>query len=206
MATVSHTDLNPNQPDPAAGARGGGRRTFTPSRRTFGRTARWAATTAALTAVAVVTFVPAGAAHAAATWQYWETDGTVCNDSATLDANYNGNYEEIWFDSDNDCKWDIHMFDINRSDWLMEAVTFDMNEDGRPEYWAVDTNQAVGYETLYIDDNGDGRSDRALSLRPATPAPSLFDAINANNGYYAQDISAAAVANANASATVIRGW
>ena len=46
------------------------------------------------------------------------------------------------------------------SDDFAESMTYDMNEDGRWEFWLVDTNQRVGFDVVYFDDNADGYYDR----------------------------------------------
>ena len=78
----------------------------------------------------------------------------------TLDASFNGNYEVAWFDLDNDCRWDTKIWNSVGGDDFAESMTYDMNEDGRWEYWLVDTNQRVGFDVVYFDDNADGYYDR----------------------------------------------
>ena len=102
----------------------------------------------------------AGVASAAASWKYWELDGDRCWDSTTLDASFNGNYEVAWFDLDNDCRWDTKIWNSVGGDDFAESMTYDMNEDGRWEFWLVDTNQRVGFDVVYFDDNADGYYDR----------------------------------------------
>ena len=101
-----------------------------------------------------------GVASAAASWKYWELDGDRCWDSTTLDASFNGNYEVAWFDLDNDCRWDTKIWNSVGGDDFAESMTYDMNEDGRWEFWLVDTNQRVGFDVVYFDDNADGYYDR----------------------------------------------
>ncbi len=102
----------------------------------------------------------AGSASAAASWKYWQLDGDRCWDSTTLDASFNGNYEVAWFDLDNDCRWDTKIWNSVGGDDFAESMTYDMNEDGRWEFWLVDTNQRVGFDVAYFDDNADGYYDR----------------------------------------------
>ena len=98
----------------------------------------------------------AGVASAAASWKYWQLDGDRCWDSTTLDASFNGNYEVAWFDLDNDCRWDTKIWNSVGGDDFAESMTYDMNEDGRWEFWLVDTNQRVGFDVVYFDDNATG--------------------------------------------------
>jgi hypothetical protein len=106
------------------------------------------------------TLSTAGVASAAASWKYWQLDGDRCSDSTTLDASFNGNYEVAWFDLDNDCRWDTKIWNSVGGDDFAESMTYDMNEDGRWEFWLVDTNQRVGFDVVYFDDNADGYYDR----------------------------------------------
>ena len=129
--------------------------------RTVGRIA---IAVSAATVATVIGF--GGSASAAASWQWWNDDSDSCADRATLDANRNGYSEDQWFDLDNDCRVDTRIWNTAGGDWFLEAVKFDMNEDGRWETWAVDTNQAVGYEIAYYDNNGDGYYDFAQYITP----------------------------------------
>jgi hypothetical protein len=112
-----------------------------------------------LSAVAAILSM-AGSASAAASWKYWQLDGDRCWDSTTLDASFNGNYEVAWFDLDNDCRWDTKIWNSVGGDDFAESMTYDMNEDGRWEFWLVDTNQRVGFDVVYFDDDADGYYDR----------------------------------------------
>ncbi len=115
----------------------------------------------AVTLCAVVAMLStASVASAAASWKYWQLDGDRCWDSTTLDASFNGNYEVAWFDLDNDCRWDTKIWNSVGGDDFAESMTYDMNEDGRWEFWLVDTNQRVGFDVVYFDDNADGYYDR----------------------------------------------
>ena len=113
----------------------------------------------------------AGAASAAATaaqWKLWQLDGDRCWDAATMDANFNGNAEDLRFDIDNDCRWDTRLWNSVGGDHFAESLTFDMNEDGRWEFWLADTNQLEGFEVVYFDDNRDGYYDRWAYMANAT--------------------------------------
>src|SRR5688572_7417362 len=112
----------------------------------------------ALVAAAAALVAP-GAAQAAG-WQYWQLDSDRCWDASTLDANGNGYAEITWYDMDNDCRWDTKVWNSVGGEAFAEAVTFDASEDGRWDLWLVDTDQQVGHEIAYFDDNADGYYDR----------------------------------------------
>jgi hypothetical protein len=128
---------------------------------------------AALTAL--ITSAPATAAN----WQQWQLDGDYCYDAVTLDADRNGNSEQAWFDMDNDCRWDTHLYNTRGSDALLEQVGFDMDENGVAEYLMMDINQRVGFEWLYVDRN----QDRVYEQRRIIPGSDLDLAtrVNTNN-------------------------
>ena len=118
----------------------------------------------------------ASAAGTADPWRYWQLDRDSCRDAATLDADGNGNAEQAWFDIDNDCRWDTHLYNTRGDDGLLEAASFDMDENGVPEYLMLDINQRVGYEWLYVDLN----QDRVYEQRRIIPG-SDADVINRAN-------------------------
>ncbi len=116
-------------------------------------------TTAAvvLAGVMATTVLPA---EASGDWIYFNVDADRCNEIALMDADGNGFFEDQWFDTDNDCSFDTRLWNTTGSDNFLEAMTFDMNEDGNWEVWHVDTDQRVGFEVAYFDDTGDGFYDR----------------------------------------------
>jgi hypothetical protein len=116
--------------------------------------------------------VTPGAAQAAG-WQYWQLDGDRCWDASSLDANGNGYAEVVWYDMDNDCRWDTKMWNTVGGDAFAEAMTYDAHEDGRWDVWLVDTDQRVGHEVAYFDDNGDGYYDRWAYVPRSAPDLSL---------------------------------
>ncbi len=125
--------------------------------------------------VAAVVFLAAGMASGAGTavpWKFHQLDNDRCWDAATKDANLNGYSEEVWYDVDNDCRWDTHLWNSVGADNLLESLTFDMDEDRHWEYWLVDTNQRIGFDVAFFDDNEDGYYDRWARLGTA-PDPSL---------------------------------
>jgi hypothetical protein len=125
----------------------------------------------ALVAAALALLAP-GAAQAAG-WKYWQLDGDRCYDATTLDADGNGYAEVTWYDMDNDCDWDTKVWNTLGSDAFAEAMTYDAAEDGRWDVWLVDTDQRVGHEVAYFDDNGDGYYDRWAYVPRAAPDLSL---------------------------------
>jgi hypothetical protein len=116
--------------------------------------------------------VTPGAAQAAG-WQYWQLDGDRCWDATTLDGNGNGYAEVTWYDMDNDCDWDTKVWNTLGSDAFAEAMTYDAHEDGHWDVWLVDTDQRVGHEIAYFDDNGDGYYDRWAYVPRSAPDLSL---------------------------------
>src|SRR5688500_3558008 len=98
----------------------------------------------------------ASAATTAAQWKLWQTDNDRCWDAATMDANFNGNFEDARFDLDNDCRWDTRMWNSVGGDGLAESLNYDMDENGVAEFLMLDNNQRVGFEWLYLDLNQDG--------------------------------------------------
>lgn len=131
-------------------------------------------------AAALALSQPAGAATASASWKYWQTDGDRCWDVATMDADFNGQFEDARFDIDNDCRWDARMWNTKAGDDFFEALSFDMDENGVAEYLMLDINQRQGFEWLYIDGNQDG----VYELRRIIPGSDL-DAITRVNTYNA---------------------
>jgi hypothetical protein len=129
--------------------------------------------------LAVVTLSATGVASAAGTagtWKYWQLDQDRCKDAATMDANFNGNNEDAWFDLDNDCRWDTRIWNSLGGDHFSESLTFDMDENDVPEYRMLDINQRTGFEWLYIDRNQDG----VYELRRIIPGSDLDVTTRAN--------------------------
>ena len=126
---------------------------------------------------AVVVGLATAQSAIASGWRTWQLDNDRCWDSTTLDQNDNGYWEVAWFDVDNDCRWDMKMWNSVGGDSFAESMTYDMNEDGHWEAWLVDTDQRVGYEVAYFDDNGDGYYDRWAYVPKAAPDISLRTAI-----------------------------
>jgi hypothetical protein len=135
---------------------------------------------------ALVAMTLAGAAlfgsppASAAGWQHWQLDQDWCYDSATLDWDGNGSTEDLWFDIDNDCRWDTRLYNTRGWDGFLEEATYDMNENGAPEYLIQDWNQRVGFEYLYVDRN----QDRIYDFRRIIPGSDL-DAITRSTTYMA---------------------
>jgi len=136
-------------------------------------------------ALAVVTLAVAGtvavaappSAAAGARWQLQQLDGDRCWDSTTLDADFNGFDEQVWFDLDNDCRWDTHQYSTKGGDDFHEQLSYDMNENGVPEYVLQDVDQRVGFDWAYIDAN----EDRRFEARFIIPGSSLDQSNRATN-------------------------
>ena len=103
-------------------------------------------------------------ASAAAAWQYHYLDADRYADAATMDADGNGNPEQIWFDLDDDGRWDTHIYNNRGGDALLEVLTFDRDEDRTVEYMVVDTNQREGFELAYINLNDDNAWDGVVAV------------------------------------------
>ena len=119
----------------------------------------------------------ASAAATAATWKFHQLDGDRCWDAATMDANFNGWIEDVRYDVDNDCGWDTRLWNSVGGESFMESMTFDMDEDGRWEYWLADNDQREGFDVVYFDDNRDGRWDRWAYVPRAAPDTTLAEQI-----------------------------
>lgn len=101
----------------------------------------------------------AAPAHAAVSWQLFDLNGDGDAEAAMWDGNANGYVEDVWLDYDNDGRWDSRMLNTWGTDVYLEWVTFDLNENGRPEVAFWDYDHQVGYEWMYLDLNQDGQWD-----------------------------------------------
>lgn len=119
---------------------------------------------------------PATGAGSAASWRLHQLDRDRCWDAETMDADLNGYTEDIRYDADNDCRWDARVWNSVGRDSFLESMTFDMNEDGRWEYWLADNDQQEAWDVAHFDDNADGRYDRWACI-PRAPTSSLLEAI-----------------------------
>ena len=129
-------------------------------------------------AVAVTVFLTAVGAATAGGWKAWQLDQDRCWDAASRDTNDNGWWDVIWFDINNDCRWETAVFNRVGHDSFLEALTFDTDRDGRWNVWLADTNQQVGYELIFWDDNGDGGWDRwnyVIRVVPRTMRDAVAD-------------------------------
>jgi hypothetical protein len=136
---------------------------------TASRLSRIALALAAVAAAATVAVVAPPSAAAAAQWQLHQTDTDRCWDAMTLDADFNGYDEQVWFDFDNDCRWDTHVYNTRFGDNFYEELSFDLNENGAPEYVLQDVDQRVGFELVYFDLN----QDRIYEAKRIIPGSSL---------------------------------
>ena len=128
----------------------------------------------------VVLATPATADHDG--WVYLQTDQDACWDAVYRDDNRNNYVDHLWYDLDNDCRWDSHLYNTLSTEFLLEEASFDFDENGRPEHILQDADQRVGYEYLYSDRNQDGVWDSIAPL-PGTPAynQALRDATEEGN-------------------------
>lgn len=109
----------------------------------------------AAAAIGAALFVSSAPAQAAS-WVSHQTDSDWCYDAKTLDMEGNGYANDIWLDYDNDCRYDTRQWNTAGHDNLHERLGFDMDENGRFEVVLADTNQRVGWELVYFDQNQDG--------------------------------------------------
>lgn len=126
-------------------------------------------------AVAAAITTTATPVHAAAKWQYWELDNDAWSDAATIDRDGNGNSEEVWFDADNDRRWDAHVWNTAGNDDLLENASIDANEDGSPDLLLVDTDQRIGFDVYYRDGDGDGQWDTTQPVPAVQGGDSMFE-------------------------------
>lgn len=124
---------------------------------------------AALALAATLAVAVPPSASAAAQWQSHQTDADRCADVSTLDADFNGYAEQAWFDLDNDCRWDTRLYNTRGVDNFHEEITFDMDENGVPEYLMQDVDQRVGFEWVYFDLN----QNRVYENKRIIPGSSL---------------------------------
>lgn len=134
---------------------------------------------AALTFLTSVEAAPANADSTLAQWQYYEMDPDSCWDAATIDSDFNGYPEDLWFDTDNDCKWDMRIYNTSGGDWFLENMSFDGDENGRPEVVLQDTDQLVGFDYVWYDLDQDGvyESGSTMSAAQADAAATSEDAV-----------------------------
>lgn len=135
------------------------------------------------------------AGAATATWRYSNTDADSCWEIASIDRNFNGYAEEIWADVDNDCRWDTRQLNTYGHDSFHEAITFDMNENGRPEMWVTDTNQRTGFEWAFYDTDQNGYANYRVAIGVST-TDELQYLIGLSNGQFGYSGSSLALANA----------
>lgn len=111
-------------------------------------------------AAAALTALLAGAAGAsAAGWLHHQTDADWCYDAVTIDSDDNGNFNQMWADLDNDCRWDTRLYNARGRDTLLEIASYDMDESGVPEFRLLDGDQRVGFDFIQADWNQDRRWD-----------------------------------------------
>jgi hypothetical protein len=117
-------------------------------------------------AIAAGSAVVAPAANAAttATWQYFNVDSDRYYDIVAINRNNNGYWDELWYDLDNDNRWDTHMYNTVGGDGLLEELTFNMDEDAYSERLLRDENQQVGYETAFYNTNDDAYWDSSRRI------------------------------------------
>jgi hypothetical protein len=125
--------------------------------------------------IAAAMFATAAAqpmAMLAASWQLYQVDADRFYDVAFMDANANGYGEDIWYDLDNDGRWDTRLYNTYGGDSFSETVDYDFDEDGTKEFRLVDTNQRAGFEWAYINRNDDGNWDGPAVWIGAQPTAS----------------------------------
>ena len=131
------------------------------------------------TVVTALALLTATGTAAAASWQYAQLDGDRYYDASYTDRDGNGVVDDLWFDLDNDGRWDTHLYNSRYTDALLEVALYDMNENGVAEYKLLDTDQRVGFEYVYFNLNQDGQWD----YRRIVPGSSAdyINRINTNN-------------------------
>jgi len=160
-------------------------------RSTGSRIRRACTAVAAAVALSVpVAAITASPAQAAGSWEYWQLDNDYCYDAVARDTDYNGRYNEVWFDLDNDCYWDTHTWDGNDTHPALDHTHYDMNENNRYDIW-IDFNR-VGiygaYDDIYYDTNQDGYWDlheqRGFAVLGAPTYDGLGNLMNKMASFY----------------------
>jgi hypothetical protein len=107
---------------------------------------------------------PANAAQAH--WRLHNLDADGCWDAATMDRDGNGYSEDQYFDitNDNHCGWNVRIYNTGGHDSFAEAMTFDMDENGIPEYLLQDTDQRVGFDYVYYNLDQDSFYESVATL------------------------------------------
>lgn len=121
---------------------------------------------------AIVAAAPAAAATPA--WKYFQLDNDRYYDAAARDMDGNGTLDDMWFDLDNDNAWDTHLYNTKGGDSLLEEFTYNPDEDGFFNLKAIDTDQRIGFDALYLNDNDDGTWDRVVTASTPNVANVTF--------------------------------
>ena len=136
------------------------RRTGLDSTSRFGARSRLVRRAAGTAAAVLVTLLATSGTAIAGSWQYYELDGDYYSDAAVRDRDGNGTFDDLWFDLDNDGRWDSHLYNTRYADDLLEVVDYDMDENDEAELRLADGDQRVGFDYLYVDWDQDGYWDR----------------------------------------------
>ena len=113
---------------------------------------------ALITAFLVVLATTASAS--AGNWQYFDNDADSYWDAAAIDRGGNGYFEDTYFDLDNDGAWDTNLYNTRGSEWLLEVVDYDLDENDEVEARLTDGDQRVGFDYLFVDLDQNGAWDR----------------------------------------------
>ncbi len=111
---------------------------------------------AALTCLTSVGAAPANADQTSGQWELFDWDADSCSDAAVIDSDFSGYWEDQWFDTDNDCSWDMRVYNTSGGEWFLEEMSFDGDENGLPELLLQDTDQLIGFDYVSydLDQNG----------------------------------------------------
>lgn len=124
---------------------------------TRSRAARFATVAVATLLTLLATSVTATAT--AAEWQRFDLDADNYYDVMGIDRDGSGRFEDIYFDLDDDGRWDTNMYNTRFSDSFLEVLDFDMDENEEVEARLRDADQREGFDYILVDRDQNGRWD-----------------------------------------------
>ena len=115
-------------------------------------------------------------------WRFYDNDADDWNDIAAIDRDNSGELDDIYFDLDNDSRWDTNMYNKRgTSGWLLEYLDFDMDENDEVEAQLRDGDQRVGFDYILVDRDQDGYWDRTRGYARRIIPRSNVDAVTRSN-------------------------
>lgn len=148
-----------------------------PPRRASNAILRQALLVAAMLAALLVTTATASAAS----WQYHDVDADRYYDATTIDRDGNGYSEDMYFDLDNDGRWDTNLYNTRHWDNFLEVIDYDMDENGEVEARLLDGDQREGFDYVRVDSDQNGSWDNLGGYTKRIIPGSNVDHINRSN-------------------------